>query len=425
MPEAGRVIAFPTGGRDGAIEPDARVRAWRLQAAALYPLLTGLLSSDPATAADIDAGRPFESSLAAAMDGYPPEHGTVRAGRDGRITVAKLRRLRYVAPPKGILHGDWRHNMRGTMAIVRGLPLDLVPSGPEAWAPVLETGAGVRMYRWADRRGLPLSDLFGGMGLPDHLDYATEHLLPLASDMVERLTDTLTAPVVGTHDREGATAAAARLLCAGRGLKGILDASARWHYAMGPFERDLPPGDDRATWPALFEPWEGMGHRIVSLTKPSELRAEGDPVTGLDHCVAGYARKCWSGRSSVLSIRRRDAGGEWRPVSTAEIRVHGSPHGSQTAVSVMQHRGRSNAPPDDRAVAAFDALVGAIGLRQVSVDPEASKPRDPAGFDDGVDWASDDAVVRTARAWAPFLARRMRDRTPDGIRAAVFGAARG
>lgn len=123
-------------------------------------------------------------------------------------------------------------------------------------------------------------------------------------------------------------------------------------------------GQALATWDSLLQapPFVSriMGsatdHRwmVVELTTITELKAEG---VALAHCVAGYARRCRQGRSSIFSVRHKSSEGTWHSLATIEV----SPSWNR----VVQLRGYRNRPVNlkvHRVVAEWATHYG-IGFR--------------------------------------------------------------
>ena len=375
----------------------------RRQAGALYPALAGIIAAEPSVAAAVDAGEPFEASLADVLDGFPyPDR---RAGFDR----ARLRRMRG-APP----FPDMGRLARA-VSVAAATDLPSVPSCPADWA-LFDANA--------DRVGPAAADV--GLGLPGllapGLPMEASWLVALSrgSDVASRCSATLVAPLLaGGPYLPGGRERAGHLLFAGLGILAIGKLGDRWHARETRFNAALPvPTDpEGAGWPALFAPFRHDGVEVSCVTGPAALRAEGmvgpdaDGVPGLAHCVGGFGPQCHAGQSYVASVRE---GG--RRLSTVEFQC------LQGVPVVIQHHGAGNADAPPRAMAAVKALVDAVLAGSVRVDPEALKGRPPESYRDGVDWSDPANLAAAHAAWRPYLRGRARDGV-DGLRCVLAAQA--
>lgn len=205
------------------------------------------------------------------------------------------------------------------------------------------------------------------------------------------------------------------LLVGGGSLLTLLRRSEEWHAQpiLREGARGLPLD---CTWPVPFGPvclGNGWSARVLGGVR--ELYGEGgegrdrDGIPGLAHCVGGYGRKCQTGRSLVLSLRRSDGNGTVR-VSTAELAPVtdmdvGGDDGTwvvgDRAYALVQHKGYANADPGDEAGSRLGALRAALAAGSVPIRREALDAR-PA-----VDEAADPAhIARMHVAWRRILPRR-------------------
>ena len=385
-----------------------RVGLYRRQAGALYPFLAPAIAGTPEVAGRVDAGRPFEEALARTVAGWlVPEEAQA-------LTPARLRWLR------GLSHEIACRDLAHLLSIVARLPLDKLPADPIGWSALLKGNHLFRLDNWGIVLGLALGDLVPADPLPQLVD---ADRLSWIDDMSDRLDETLVGPLLGYEpDPESTPSPAALLLLEGRDIHALERATAHWHRRLPLFEAALPTPGAESAWPALFEPVDLGEIRALALTDPGQLRAEGghgadpDGVGGLEHCVGGYASRCYAGESHIVSIRRRTETG-WERLSTAEITVQARDSGAgDVIVGVRQHRGLRNAEPPPEAEAAFGHLLDGIGRRRVPVNPAARVRRDPAGFRSGIDWGRPEAQAAAFAAWQPFLLPRYAALGVDGLR---------
>ncbi len=223
-------------------------------------------------------------------------------------------------------------------------------------------------------------------------------------------------PVMVSHD-EGTRG----LLFDGRPIPRMLELSREWHRRREAIDRAIETAEPAVAWTPGLPDAEFGSLSVKVLANAGELRKEGaegddpDGVEGLGHCVGSYAQSCLEGRSRIVSIRRRVAGGT-SPVrlSTAQLVLEdGRP-------VVLQHRGRSNTEPPAMAQGALRAYVADLVSGRLAMDPSVfvvrrSPVRSPAGYDPYVPGLWDTAFA----AWSPFLPRGVRRATATELAAIV------
>jgi hypothetical protein len=295
---------------------------------------------------------------------------------------------------------------------------------PEDWDPA----AGADGAAFADlvEATAPLARLLGhfdflapGKGRWAEYRRALGEGIPLAAevsdavDMVRAMARQVVVPALHraglasdlapTLPESPATAVAAAVLLGNKGLASILELSGEWHARRRLIEAEAEPTDAEGdeTWPVPFGPQRSPdGTTLACLASMRQLRAEGDPETGMAHCVGGYVDDCATGRSVVLSVR----GSGGARLSTVELVRRGE------ALSLAQHQGPANRPPPPEAVRALAWLRGRLDSGELVPDAEylghawrqrlGSRPYDAR---------SDAAFERAALAWSPLLPRPHRD----------------
>jgi hypothetical protein len=174
------------------------------------------------------------------------------------------------------------------------------------------------------------------------------------------------------------------------------------------FEAGLPNKGSGSAWPAAFPPFAaGNGIEVVCLTDEAQLKAEGSSVpdasgsAGLDHCVGGYGRECFTGQSHIASIRRVTPSGYER-LSTVEFEPG---EGDEPGLDVSQHYGERNRKPSDEAITALEAFLEAVDKGAVPLSEEALSRRSEQGFGEPYDWRVPEAMDQAFFAWSGFLPR--------------------
>lgn len=141
----------------------------------------------------------------------------------------------------------------------------------------------------------------------------------------------------------------------GRSLGQFLAVSRRWHASIVRMSEDPEPDPARPqAWPPVLLQPVRIGQLMVSeLVDSQSLLQEGKSML---HCVGSYVEHCLQSDELLFSIR--DESGV--PLSTAQLRIASD----RLAVSIVQHRGRSNGP------ASPDCADAANGLLELLNRPE-------------------------------------------------------
>lgn len=372
---------------------DASHRQHRTQAIATYPLLADALCADDGLRTVIDDARPLASALrhrfrcpAAAI------RALVGLGAD-QVSGGPV-------PPAGRL-----------LAALSHCPPNWRPRTPEQWRAFLElahipdqvvpeTWTIERLRElgpdWAESRSLigPFERL---ADIHDFRDSLRAHVLEAPF-----------AGAAGNWGNGGASPATQDLipsllhtLLDSRPLLEQLAASEQWHLRHDHLLAAIgTAGRGRwLSWPALSAPHHtGNGLTIIPLVNSDELAQEGK---AMGHCVAGYDWHCAYMQSHIVSIRT--ASGE--RLSTAELHL-----GEDGAISMVQHRGRSNMPPSTTAVNALAEYLDAIASRVVRVDARRlaedldwRQRRRDSDTHVGFDPADEAALERVFEVYRPLL----------------------
>jgi len=380
----------------------------RRQAGRLYPAFANAIAKVAPIGDLIDAGRPFESALAEAV---APLQGAVPS-------LSALRRLRTL--PAGTAYED----LGRAIAVADRLPPDWLPERPEGWRALI--AAAGPLTQTTDALGLRLPDVVAhartdweGLAEANAKAFSTDSgsgrpsrsSLSGARDMAERFRDTLVSQILRASARAVGEADTLRIagavLFGGKALPGIQRLQDRWHRGLDRFEAGLPVSEKSHSWPAPFPPYAaGDGIEIVCLTSEADLKAEGAKgadatgAEGLDHCVGGYGKACYTGESHVASIRRRTAGGYVR-LSTVEFEAAPDAEG----LVAVQHYGRGNARPCAAASGALAGLLAALQDGRHPLDSEALVERDGDEYEDAYDWRDPGAMGQAFATWSAYLPR--------------------
>lgn len=421
-----------------AEEGSARQR--RAQAAALQPVFLPYFPQVPELAEAIDGGVPFEPILRywLAARRFAPD--TIS------LDLARLKRLRaYPGTPamrsrdagafrmpdrKGRLAGGTHGGLTGrriedVLWVAAEFPIEKVPATADGWMRIVPDVCEALKYfrRWE----VPLPGLLAGMsgewGLGDLAGgkeayghaflHGVGRKISGLSDMVRRLQETVVdmAPPDGPAEpgagRVESQGLAARMILSGRSFRGALALQEEWHARIDAQDALLPPrpGQDDYVWPALFDPLTFKGGvSMRCLTSSQELRMEGEHgkdvngMVGLGHCVGGYARRCASGESHIVSVTGPGKLGGVVRLSTLELAIdHATVH-RYPGLCVRQHMARHNGPPPREAEEAASELLWMIDKRQVTIDPSALQRREPTRVR-----VEEYDLAGAVAAWSPYL----------------------
>ena len=208
-----------------------------------------------------------------------------------------------------------------------------------------------------------------------------------------------------------------------------LERSNEWHARQPRIDHDLanlsPDAPSVAKWGKGFPDADIGDVEVRVLDDGRDLSEEGrkgpnhDGTLGLGHCVGGFADKCATGRSRILSIGRRLPGGGRERLSTVELRQGRDPGRPE----VVQHMARGNADPCGTAVATLDAYLDRLASGELTVDAAGLRPvRGSASVvvAAGYDFRRPGLFAAAMAAWRPVLPRAVRDWGPDDFHAAIF-----
>ncbi len=211
------------------------------------------------------------------------------------------------------------------------------------------------------------------------------------------------------------------ILASGVTLPGACNLASRWHGLQGRIASDLlrlgggRHAASRLRWQAGLPDHDEGALRIKVITDALALGEEGsqaldrEGVAGLSHCVGIYLDECLSGRSRVLSIRRRLPDGGYERSSTAQVSLQGR------MPALLQHFGRSNRPPPREAARAMGAYMERLQDRSRPATWDEPPPVRPPGRTAviGYDWRHPGNLAEAIAAWEPLLPRPLRGCAPE------------
>ena len=224
------------------------------------------------------------------------------------------------------------------------------------------------------------------------------------------------------------------LMACRRPLAATLRASASWHRRRQRIDDAILslPGEVAAatSWPAAFpdhaeRDGKGRDWRLTVLTNVAALVDEGSPGKdaagdpGLDHCVAGYADDCRSGRCRIASVRRL-AEGRWHRAYTVEIVLDGDgmPY-------VRQVGGYRNGRPGLGAAGFVTGYLAKVRLSSMAARSHARMLEDMAPLPSagtvsgraGYEWWRPGHWEAARDAWVDLLPRGVRAMTAAEVAA--------
>jgi hypothetical protein len=130
----------------------------------------------------------------------------------------------------------------------------------------------------------------------------------------------------------------------------------RWQLQMADLDPDEGREDTGASWLTFIdEPWEKRfiingNYLVVPLNTPALLKEEGQRM---QHCVGGYAARCFYGGSHIFSIRDGKTG---LPLSTVELRL-GVHDFLASDITVSQHYGLLNSQPSESCKSVLESFM--------------------------------------------------------------------
>lgn len=290
----------------------------------------------------------------------------------GKVSI--LRRLATTqASP-----APWRGNLEGLLADLDPVAPEKVPCNDEEWNAFHSISLGLGMnaraqyrydaddndelHRSVKRRWMAESSRMGWVNA-----YRKFAAIEGGTDALRDAFDFLDA--VGSSGnflayRSGEDAASYeehRLKSSERWLKApqtfgmfrIVDWSARWHRMVWDYSGLSEHSDEELdSWPPLLPERVQLSPTVqaISLRNSHALAMEG---RRLQHCVGGYATRCFMGESHIISLRDS----EDRSLSTVEIR---SDRYNLRHMKVFQHKSRGNRTPDRMLTSLESTLLAAI-----------------------------------------------------------------
>jgi hypothetical protein len=208
---------------------------------------------------------------------------------------------------------------------------------------------------WTDKHHASLRNACGAAAT-EARDMAVRFCDQLVRPACAWATDGATGPEAGVRELE---LGSWRALFRDKGLAAVLQASATWHTRRTEMDRMVRTLSDGREWPRPF-PDITASNGIVA-TPLLSARELGEEGAHLRHCVGDYVDACHTGRSVIVSLRRRVDGVETRS-STLELRWDPALQAgtSERRPDILQHRGHLNATPPEADVDAAAEIVALL-----------------------------------------------------------------
>jgi len=408
--------------------------ARRRQAAASYPVLAGLLSTNLSVKMAIDTGKPLADPLAKVLGGFA----------DRPVSKPVLKRT---AASEELPDGT---SLETVVAFMTLVPHDWIPSGGNEWRAfctaahalledlrcreedVLSLVKGCSgkwtefCARIAKRGGFADGDVLRAarqamFGAAEMIDiFAEAVVIPLAAHAGESDSVSLTPEMMQVARRS-----ALQLLVSGRNAADVADLQRRWHQekaailsATAIMEEERISrirGQISGEWPLLTSPVQAPnGLWLVPLGSSKELAWEGlegeDPngVPGLQHCVGTYDSKARKLDCHIVSVRTMDDDGSYERLSTVEFAGVKS---DSNRLKILQHQGRGNSNPESRAHDAVSWYMASCAHGLIKINHEQMSvfldnipvPDDGVERVCGYDWRDRSILNTAAGPWAPFV----------------------
>lgn len=415
----------------------------RRQAANSLPLLAGRVASTLSLKMTVDRSKPLTEALIGAFDGRTT----------GTLSKAVIRRL------SGVSDKPFMTDLDTVIEFASRVPADWIPASGTDWKAFCLIADGVvnqlRLSaaettkflkgcsgKWADFALRSVAPIMTD-GLRDDLERAIPVAFRNLSEMLECFSNVVVLPLavhgefvsnvtVNAEAKHHALDIAKRMMFGEKSAPSLVEVARKWHQhraaildatRLSEQERrqialkDVPPNG----WPSLCETVVAPnGLTLVPLVTPEELSWEGhgskypapqpDPngVPGLNHCVGGYANKCRSGNSHILSIREIDDAGNYRRVSTVEFsRLEPTSNDLQK----LQHYGHDDTTPIGKAQDAVAWFMETVALGNVKLNRELIEAFDKTVLEtmDGVerfcgfDWRNADTLAAALIPWGPYV----------------------
>ncbi len=436
----------------GAIDPTCGTGAPLARAISSYPYiqraLTNAWIADPTGfVARVDADMPGLAAHAAMAEvpGW-----TLRGVRlMGEAWMERLsvddRRLETSAT-----HSETDPTLQA-VKLISGLPRNWMPTdGATATA----AWTAMPAVRWAcamSANGTEAATLLDARGrwpeYVDRLGSACGRVSPIDAidgldDMATAFADQVARPATALVDGDDKVAANAwipvdnspgALLWSGLTLPRILSLSATWHADLHRIDavrqRHGGAALDASWAPGLPYHREGDLEAVVladtgALVDEGREGRDADGMEGLAHCVGGYSRRCATGASRIVSIRRIHPDGSRVRLSTAEFT-----HDPACGFTLHQHLGHANASPGPEAGRLVEGYVRLLGTGRLQADASVMRAVDPETFEEqefgafGYDHRAPGAWEDVRDAWAPFMPRTARGMSPQDLVATLRGQA--
>ena len=247
------------------------------------------------------------------------------------------------------------------------------------------------------------------------------------------------ADAIGESGRNGVELMQLALL-RGKSVARMEEMAKRWHAEGACIGAAMTEGEktgektENLSWPPIAAPRRNAdGVEVRAIVSANGLVDESNVM---DHCVGrgAYLPKCLYDVTHILSLRDADG----RRLSTAEIEIE--KYSSTVEIKVIQHRGPSNAVPDERARIALDEWRRDVSQGRIEIDVDGleaarNERRERRGEHEAVElvgYDPSDRKIREAmfRAYSFMLPREERSLSlvewieRKGIGAAAVGNVR-
>lgn len=216
----------------------------------------------------------------------------------------------------------------------------------------------------------------------------------------------------------------AKILFANKSAPNIFEIGRKWHNRLAEFNEEIYGIDKKVAslkeHSQKFGPngWAGLTDDIVApngvfitvLNNADLLSQEG---RSLNHCVGGYNNTCKRMGHHIISFRESDNKGNLQRLSTLEI---GPVTRTSSTIDVLQHRGRGNKNPPQKAAEAQKWFVrnlesGAIPIHFDSIEEslalsttKTTKISNLCGYN----FRNSEYVSRAFDIWKDFMPKQYR-----------------
>ena len=411
----------------------------RRQAAASYPILADLLSSNLTAKMAVDRKKPIADTVVNLLSKIV----------DASITKPVLKRLSTADTiPNGV-------KLSSVVRLMSLVPPDWIPTSGQDWRSFCQDAGGLfedlaasdhsvgpmvksAQGKWTDfcqrvvkKAGVEQANLEEDFRLvmwntADMLeDFKNFIVLPLSAHGGDS-DEVMVTPEMGIASRE----AAFEMLIAGKSLTDIADQQRRFHLGRNGIlsgtaqieaenRQELRRSIEANTWPGLTEPVQAPnGLWLVPLRSTNELQQEG---AAMNHCVGGYTRVAETCQSFIVSVRSLDENGAIeRRHSTIEF---DSLNPSNDMLHVKQNMAHGNTAASPKAKDATAWYISAILSGQVKLNRKLISAflDDIPIPDDGIerlcgyDWKDRDTLNLAVMPWFPFVNKKYQEMNLDGL----------